>query len=146
MKGQWPYLGKVFQAMVSVMAVKIQLSSPNMVLRSGNWPGIFSSISTVIFGASLLWFCMTNHLRAILMGVVRQAVKRSAGSSGFMGSSWVAEQAASWMQFRIEEGGVEPKPPWDLPCWKATGIYSLLDLPNKSAYHSKQTQGHIPLI
>ena len=33
------------------------------------------------------------------MGVVRQAVKRSAGRSGFMGSSWSLEQAASWIQF-----------------------------------------------
>lgn len=44
------------------------------------------------------------HRRAILMGVVRQEVKRSAGRSGFMGSSSLASQAASWMQFFIEGG------------------------------------------
>lgn len=41
----------------------------------------------------------THHLRAVLMGVVRHEVKRSAGSSGFMGSSSVAEHDASCMQF-----------------------------------------------
>ena len=40
------------------------------------------------------------------MGVVKQEVKRSAGNSGFMGSNWVAEQAANWMQLRLEMGGV----------------------------------------
>jgi len=44
------------------------------------------------------------HRRAILMGVVRQEVKRSAGRSGFMGSSSLASQAASWMQFFMEGG------------------------------------------
>ena len=38
------------------------------------------------------------------MGVVRQAVNRSAGSSGFMGSSSLVLQAASWMQFLTGEG------------------------------------------
>lgn len=38
------------------------------------------------------------------MGVVRQEVKRSAGRSGFMGSSSLASQAASWMQFFMEGG------------------------------------------
>ena len=47
---------------------------------------------------------MTNHLSAILMGVVRQAVNRSAAaSSGFMGSSWSLPHAASWMQFLRRE-------------------------------------------
>lgn len=44
------------------------------------------------------------HLRAIVMGVVRQEVKRSAGRSGFIGSSSLASQAASWMQFFMEGG------------------------------------------
>lgn len=44
------------------------------------------------------------HRRAIFMGVVRQDVKRSAGRSGFMGSSSLASQAASWMQFFMEGG------------------------------------------
>jgi len=41
------------------------------------------------------------HRSAVLIGVVRQAVKRSAGSSGFMGSSSFVLQAASWMQFFV---------------------------------------------
>lgn len=45
----------------------------------------------------------TNHLRAILIGVVRQEVKRSAGSSGFMGSNSDTPHAASWIQFLTEE-------------------------------------------
>lgn len=38
------------------------------------------------------------------MGVVRHEVKRSAGRSGIMGSSSLASQAASWMQFFIDGG------------------------------------------
>jgi len=38
------------------------------------------------------------------MGVVRQEVKRSAGRSGFIGSSSLASQAASWIQFFMEGG------------------------------------------
>ncbi len=98
-------LGKVFQAMVSVMAVKIQLSSPSMVRLSPNCPGILSSMSTVTLGARRPWPCMTNHRSAILIGVVRHDVKRSAGRSGFMGRICVAEQAASWMQLRCRIGG-----------------------------------------
>jgi hypothetical protein len=49
---------------------------------------------------------MANHRKAILIGVVRHDVNRSAGSSGFIGNSWVDEHAASWMQFRGEIGGV----------------------------------------
>lgn len=56
-------------------------------------------------GASLPCPCMTNHLSAILMGVVRHDVNRSAGSSGFIGRIWWAAQAASWMQLRCEIGG-----------------------------------------
>ena len=40
--------GSMFQAMVSVMAVKIQLSSPSGVLRSVCLPGIRSMSSFVI--------------------------------------------------------------------------------------------------
>lgn len=47
---------------------------------------------------------LTHQRRAILMGVVRQEVKRSAGRSGIMGSSSLASQAASWMQFFMEGG------------------------------------------
>lgn len=42
--------------------------------------------------------------RAILMGVVRQEVNRSAGRSGIMGRSSLASQAASWMQFFMDGG------------------------------------------
>lgn len=45
----------------------------------------------------------TNHFRAILIGVVRQEVKRSAGSSGFMGSNSDTPHAASWIQFLTED-------------------------------------------
>ena len=48
-------------------------------------------------------------MRAILIGVVRQDVNRSAGSSGFMGSSSLAPQAASCIQFLTDEVG-DPLP------------------------------------
>ena len=68
--------------------------------------GIFSSSSRWTLGP--MWPAleplMTNHLSATLMGVVRQEEKRSAGSSGAMGSSWSLAQAASWMQERNEGG------------------------------------------
>lgn len=46
----------------------------------------------------------TYHLRAILIGVVRHDVKRSAGRSGIIGSSSLASHAASWMQFFMDGG------------------------------------------
>lgn len=69
-------LGNVFQAIVSVMAVKIQFSSPNIVRLSLNCPGTlqkfkvmltlfnvtkpyFSMRSKVTFGIKLCVFCMT---------------------------------------------------------------------------------------
>ena len=95
-----------------------------LYLRSPNWPGIFSSCSSLTSGArwprSLVitnlqpitdqyyesqpitaqYWVITNQRSAILMGVVRQAVNRSAAaSSGFIGSSWSLLHAASWMQF-----------------------------------------------
>ena len=109
--------GRVFQAIVSVIAVKIQFSSPSMVLRSPNWPGIFSSWSRVTSGARW-WprsFLITNHLSAILMGVVRQVVNRSAGRSGVIGSSWSLLQAASWMQVLREGGEPGVTPPASAP-------------------------------
>ena len=48
-----------------------------------------------------------NHLSAILMGVVRQDVKRSAGNSGFIGNSSLAPHAASCIQCLVEDGGLE---------------------------------------
>ena len=77
-------------------------------------PGILSNISTEMRGASFPWFCITNHLNAILMGVVKHEVNKSAGNSGFIGRSWVAEHAANWIQFRFEIGGPESSP--DTPC------------------------------
>lgn len=46
----------------------------------------------------------THQRRAVLMGVVRHEVNRSAGRSGIMGSSSLASQAASWMQFFMDGG------------------------------------------
>ena len=45
------------------------------------------------------------HLSAILMGVVRQDVKRSAGSSGFIGRISDPPHAANWIQFLTEVVG-----------------------------------------
>ena len=122
-------LANVFHAIVSVIAVNIQLSSPSIVLLSPNWPGIFSSSSRCTLGP--MWPTLepliTNHLRATLMGVVRQEEKRSAGSSGAMGSSWSLAQAASWMQERREggEGTSAPvRPPVAAPCLRRSK-YSL---------------------
>ena len=39
------------------------------------------------------------HLRATLIGVVKQDVNRSAGRSGNMGRSSAEPHAANWMQF-----------------------------------------------
>lgn len=40
----------------------------------------------------------TYHCRAILIGVVRHEVKRSAGNSGFIGKISFDAQEASWIQ------------------------------------------------
>lgn len=61
---------------------------------------------------------MFYHLRAIFIGVVRQEVKRSAGSSGFIGSSSVAPQAASWIQFFVDDGGLVPLLNLPFTAWK----------------------------
>ena len=58
-------LGKEFHAIVSVMAVKIQFNSPNMVRRSLSWPGILSTDSKFIRGTRRDVFWRTNHRRAI---------------------------------------------------------------------------------
>lgn len=93
---------------MSVIAVKIQFNSPSIVLRSLSCPGILSTDSSVILGTKRDVFCKTNHRRAILskgkeiikcyltiykddellftlIGVVRHAVNKSAGSSEFIG-------------------------------------------------------------
>ena len=111
-------VGKVFQAIVSVIPVKIQLSSPSIVLQSqivlGSFPIVLASLTCGAKCPSS--FFITNYLKATFMGVVKQAVKRSAGKSGFIGNNWSFEQAASWMQFRRNErGGNYAAPPWGPP-------------------------------
>jgi hypothetical protein len=80
-------------AIVSVTAVKIQLSSPNGVRLSFKSPGIRMTICTVIFdlgsrAVSTFLFkgsCSTKYRKAISIGEVKQQVKTSAGRSGVMG-------------------------------------------------------------
>ena len=108
--------------MVSVIAVNIQLSSPSGVRRSFNLPGTLQRGRWWVTGERFLSIFMHHtHLsmisgvtpltrlsfptrwrqyqsRAVLMGVVRQVVKRSAGNVGFIGSISLAPQAANWMQ------------------------------------------------
>lgn len=67
--------------------------------------------SCTLGGATRVRLRSTNHFMAILTGVVRHAVNRSAGSSGFMGRLWPAAQAASWMQFLYETLGGAPSAP-----------------------------------
>lgn len=43
--------------------------------------------SKLTLGTSFEVGCSTYHLKAILIGVVKQDVKRSAGRSGFMGKT-----------------------------------------------------------
>ena len=94
--------------MVSVTAVKIQLSSPRMVCKQTQ---SFSEESDPIAPTFLLLSCpgiwsiklgsilsreddlLQNHRRAIVMGVVKHEVKTSAGSSGFCGRSWFQENS-----------------------------------------------------
>lgn len=67
--------------------------------------------SCTLGGATRVRLRSTNHFMAIFTGVVRQAVNRSAGSSGFMGRLWPAAHAASWMQFLYDTPGGAPSPP-----------------------------------
>lgn len=53
---------------------------------------------------SLLCLMLTHHRKATLIGVLRQEVKRSAGSSGFIGKSWFASHDANWIQFLTASG------------------------------------------
>ncbi len=82
--------------MVSVMDVKIQLSSPSGVRRSVSVPGIASSWWAVSGGSS--GECREKCRSAMVMGVVRQQVNRSAGSDGCSGGDWLAEVADSTMR------------------------------------------------
>eukprot|EP00834_Sanchytrium_tribonematis_P004956 NODE_271_length_11194_cov_0.541595.p10 type:complete len:125 gc:universal NODE_271_length_11194_cov_0.541595:8801-8427(-) len=73
------------QAMVSTTAVKIQFNSPKGVFLSFNFPGKSMSLSISISG-NLSLFSKTQHRKAIIIGVVRQLVKKSAGTSGCNGT------------------------------------------------------------
>lgn len=110
----------MFHAMVSVMAVKIQLSSPKGLFRSDNLPGILSNKSK-----SIPWRIKTeletNQRNAILMGHVKQEVKTSAGSSGFIGKSSFAPQAARRMKSlrgRTDVGDTEPDADESIRCFE----------------------------
>ena len=84
------------QAIVSVMAVKIQFSSPLGVLRSLSLPGMFSARSGLTSPRE--WgFCKINHLKKIGRGVVRHAVNISAGYRGLSGRISFELQAARTM-------------------------------------------------
>ena len=88
--------GSVFHAIVSVMAVKIQFSSPSGVLRSFSRPG---TLSPKCAGTPpmLIWFWLMKRRSAMRIGVVRQHVKMSAGCCGLIGSSSFGPQDASTM-------------------------------------------------
>lgn len=77
---------------MSVIAVKIQLSSPRGVLRSDILPGMFRPSAKV--GPPGKGFCRMKKRTAISMGVVRQDVKISAGRPGFVGRVSSSRQAA----------------------------------------------------
>ena len=88
--------GNVFHAIVSVIAVKIQCSSPLGVLRSEWSPGMFSDSSRGM-SPMLCGFCSISHRNAMGMGVVRHDVNTSAGYCGLMGRISLARQAARTM-------------------------------------------------
>jgi hypothetical protein len=90
--------GKVFQAIVSVIAVNIQLSWPSIVRRSLRCPGARSIISGLSRESRCLRPDAYAHRSDVSIGVVRQDVKRSAGSAGSVGRFSFAPHAASWMQ------------------------------------------------
>lgn len=97
---------------MSVIAVKIQFSSPSGVRLSFNRPGTLernatssaslllpylSIMSWVIPDTRLRWPILWSqyHKSAVLMGVVKHEEKRSAGSVGLMGNSSLGPQDAS---------------------------------------------------
>mmetsp|Transcript_10685 Transcript_10685/g.32117 ORF Transcript_10685/g.32117 Transcript_10685/m.32117 type:complete len:245 (+) Transcript_10685:301-1035(+) len=117
--------GSMFHAMVSVMAVKIQFSSPSGVRRSVCLPGM-RSIRSFVSPSFRSRLRLQNHRRATLIGVVRHDVNTSAGSSGFCGSSSFAPQAASRMHSRMGSSPLHPLvgPPFAIPastsCWRCS--------------------------
>ena len=88
--------GRELHAMVSVMAVNIQLSSPIGVRRSETRPGMLEASWRLKPDGKGFWR-MKNRI-AISMGVVRQDVKMSAGSAGFVGRFSLSLQAARCTQ------------------------------------------------
>jgi hypothetical protein len=65
-------------------------------------------MSTETDGTSRERFWSTYHRNAMRMGVVKQEVNKSAGSSGFIGRISFLPQAASWMQFlNRSDGGMD---------------------------------------
>lgn len=66
----------------------------------------------------------TYHLAAILIGVVKQEVNKSAGKSGCMGRVWFIRHAPSWIQFLKEDpSGCINNGFWVASCWKLKNIY-----------------------
>mmetsp|Transcript_18944 Transcript_18944/g.39434 ORF Transcript_18944/g.39434 Transcript_18944/m.39434 type:complete len:222 (-) Transcript_18944:750-1415(-) len=103
--------GSMFHAIVSVIAVNIQFSSPIGVFLSFILPGILSTQSGWIPAMeSLFW--LTNQRRAIGIGVVRQLVKTSCGNSGFRGRFSSFPHGQSTMHFFVSPTGSSSSPPW----------------------------------
>ena len=91
--------GNTFHAIVSVTAVKIQFNSPSGVFRSPNRPGTpASTVSSSSLPLAESGCRRTKSLKATDMGVVKQAVNRSAGSLGSEGNVSSAAHGASTMQ------------------------------------------------
>lgn len=88
----------------------LQLGSKKQKLWRNYCFKTFSHIVYTITSVPISYYKFVHtayHFKAILIGVERQAVKRSAGSSGFIGSSWVAPQAANCIQFFTLDGTVD---------------------------------------
>src|ERR1700749_1165323 len=94
--------GRTSQAIVSVIVVNTQFNSPSGVLRSEVVPGISKASSKEMFDGR--GFCSKKNLTAILMGVVKQEVKISAGRSGLDGSVSFSRHAARCMQSEQSTG------------------------------------------
>ena len=102
----------MFQAIVSVIAVKIQFNSPTADFLSIIFPGIKSTeLRSMLPKLSL--FSIKKNLRATGRGVVKQLVNKSAGKSGFIGSNSPAAHGARTMQFLTAFMGSEVVDPED---------------------------------
>ena len=87
----------MFQAIVSVIAVKIQFNSPKGVFLSFNFPGMWSTNPTST-SPMLRGFCTMNQRKATRIGVVKHAVNKSAGNLALVGRSSFAAQGARTIQ------------------------------------------------